>query len=987
MNLEDVTYDAFISYRHCELDKFVAENLHKQLESFKIPKSLLTSGKTNGRSKIERVFRDRDELPLASNLADPITTALKKSDYLIVICSPRLPESKWCLKEIETFIEMHGRDHILAVLIEGEPIDSFPDILRFEEKTLTDTNGNTYTEQIEVEPLAADVRGKNKKEVLKQIKSELLRLVAPMLNCNYDDLKMRHKEARQKKILRVSLGVSLICLIFTAISTVMALTIHKQSNTINEQYTKALETHAISYASISQTLLIEEDRMAAMAIARTVLPDSMTEQENKPYTPDAEYALSDSLGIYNNGRTNYAVKNLEQTSPINTMLVSPDEDTITTVDTNNQITIYDIASGETLCSYTMPEDYKSVLDKTSIAYLNNNQLVYIAFNGFCIYDIPSQKETFFSTGKPASYLRCSSDGSYFALSGFYGLQIYDNSGNSIYTHDWPNGYRGDNAMCFYADKQLFAFSSCPIKNNTPNGIIGLLDLNTLKIRYTKKVNISSFKQISFLNDQLLFAGIATYSLSDNLLDYKSDVHIYSFPFNKDKENWEYTKENSSIDFFTGTMEWTSQTIAYANGNNIEFINAEDGSYISSQNTETPVLEMVPLTTDGYVTAVTEDGKKLIINNSTSLLSTTLLEEYNTNNGIFTDYIITNTFDAAYRRNATAITIYQKISSDKAENLTSFDKFISHAVYSEKQKAFLMYDVDNILYLYNISDKSLNTINGEETIQNTFFTGDDQEYFAVLYKNKLTFYDTKTGEEKNTTSLTNVLDIDDITKIHLMDISSDGSKIAFYDSYNNHICIYSIEEQTLKTMPMADSHTNMHLTGDFTKCAFTSVKDNKLILYDMATEKQLQETDINASLVTNVLLSSEANCIIVTYLDNSVILYSMDDLSILHTYTNFVTNVTNFETLNIKSSEGDSPAPVYALYGTLDCYLLNSKFEPVAHLYEYRAFDSEKQQFLLSCKKDLIAVPYYTYDMLIEEADKQLANYKLSNYRKNQLGIR
>lgn len=33
-------YDAFISYRHAELDKFVAENLHKQLEAFRLPKSV-----------------------------------------------------------------------------------------------------------------------------------------------------------------------------------------------------------------------------------------------------------------------------------------------------------------------------------------------------------------------------------------------------------------------------------------------------------------------------------------------------------------------------------------------------------------------------------------------------------------------------------------------------------------------------------------------------------------------------------------------------------------------------------------------------------------------------------------------------------------------------------------------------------------------------------------------------------------------------------
>lgn len=85
-------YDAFISYRHAELDKFVAENLHRYMESFKPPKSILKSGKTS-RTRIERVFRDKDELPLTSNLEDPIINAIIQSEYLIVICSPRLKES------------------------------------------------------------------------------------------------------------------------------------------------------------------------------------------------------------------------------------------------------------------------------------------------------------------------------------------------------------------------------------------------------------------------------------------------------------------------------------------------------------------------------------------------------------------------------------------------------------------------------------------------------------------------------------------------------------------------------------------------------------------------------------------------------------------------------------------------------------------------------------------------------------------------------
>lgn len=86
-----IKYDAFISYRHSELDSAIAERLHRLLETYKVPKSI---AQKTGKKSIKRVFRDRDELPTSSNLSDNISTALKNSEYLIVICSPRTPESE-----------------------------------------------------------------------------------------------------------------------------------------------------------------------------------------------------------------------------------------------------------------------------------------------------------------------------------------------------------------------------------------------------------------------------------------------------------------------------------------------------------------------------------------------------------------------------------------------------------------------------------------------------------------------------------------------------------------------------------------------------------------------------------------------------------------------------------------------------------------------------------------------------------------------------
>ena len=62
-NLKDVKYDAFISYRHTDPDGYVAKTLHKKLETFKIPRSVVKKLNLKSR-RISRVFRDEEELPV-----------------------------------------------------------------------------------------------------------------------------------------------------------------------------------------------------------------------------------------------------------------------------------------------------------------------------------------------------------------------------------------------------------------------------------------------------------------------------------------------------------------------------------------------------------------------------------------------------------------------------------------------------------------------------------------------------------------------------------------------------------------------------------------------------------------------------------------------------------------------------------------------------------------------------------------------------------
>ena len=157
----EMEYVAFISYRHLSPDMEVAQKLHTAIETYRIPGNVR---RKSGRTKTGRVFRDQEELPLSADLGKDIETALDHSEWFIAVCSPRYPQSRWCMRELEYFIEKKGRSHVLTVLVEDEPENSFPDLLLYED----DGKGN----RVPVEPLAADVRGATTAEMLKKLKAE-----------------------------------------------------------------------------------------------------------------------------------------------------------------------------------------------------------------------------------------------------------------------------------------------------------------------------------------------------------------------------------------------------------------------------------------------------------------------------------------------------------------------------------------------------------------------------------------------------------------------------------------------------------------------------------------------------------------------------------------------------------------------------------------------------------------------------------------------
>lgn len=320
-------YDAFISYRHATLDMEIAKKIHSGLEGFRIPASIQ---KKCGKKKITRVFRDQEELPIGSDLNDNISSALSESEFLIVICSPRTPDSYWVCKEIETFIKMHDRQHVLAVLVEGEPDESFP------KQLLVDENGES------VEPLAADVRGETSKERKAKLKTELLRLAAPLIGCNYDDLKQRHRERMMKRTFGFAFGFSSLAAV---LGVGFALYNANMAAKIEKNYKLAMENQYKYMADMAQNLFTQGYREDAILLAMEALAD---QKNDMPYVPQAECVLSDALYTYAADDVVEKDGMLEHDVPVGQISFDADRCHLLTVDQNEKLYVWDVKNGNEL---------------------------------------------------------------------------------------------------------------------------------------------------------------------------------------------------------------------------------------------------------------------------------------------------------------------------------------------------------------------------------------------------------------------------------------------------------------------------------------------------------------------------------------------------------------------------------------------------------------------------------------------------------------
>lgn len=271
-------YDAFISYRHLQKDKKVAVRLQQLLERRRWKKGQRL-----------RIFRDQSELPSSSDLGADIRKALERSRYLIVICSSAYSESKWCMEELNYFRKLHGETNlrILAVLVEGEPQESFPEQLMWENRQGTAEDGTAINMKVEIEPLGADVRAKNDYQMLRLLKREYLRIVAPILGCGFDELYRRSQRRTRRTILLAAGAVTTVAVAFGCYSSYML-------DRIFQKQQELYANESLRLASFSEQQCDSGDYRLSMLLAQAALPKQIDEPE-RPLLSEAETALRNAV--------------------------------------------------------------------------------------------------------------------------------------------------------------------------------------------------------------------------------------------------------------------------------------------------------------------------------------------------------------------------------------------------------------------------------------------------------------------------------------------------------------------------------------------------------------------------------------------------------------------------------------------------------------------------------------------------------------------
>ena len=714
-------YDAFISYRHTPLDMEVAKSLHKALETYHVPKSVRQK---TGKKRIERVFRDQEELPTSNSLSSNIDEALENSENLIVICSPDTPHSMWVEREIETFISLHGRNHVLALLIDGEPSESFPEIL------LKDDHGNN------VEPLAADIRARSESGRKKKLSIEKLRLLAAILGCSFDDLKQRQKERKIRTVAGVSMAAAVLMLAFGVYSFRTMMLIKK-----NYRQSQINESQYLSEKSISLT--DEGDRRLGALAAKEALP---TVSNDRPYVASAEYALQQALGVYTPSRTftlDYDVKSNFAPSEVH---FNKDGSLAIAADMGGEVNVWDTENGSSVAYYKTECGKNNRINSVKDAFLTGDNHAVIVYSDYVSCRDLSGNVIWNSdsiTGS-YSYTEYSPESGYLATAQSKHTTVFNTKDGSViyddvldddkdYTYTQPLAFDASGKHLAMAKVELNLLSessdsaadtsasvngtvsddSSLSGNGTPAGEVISIDLNTGKVKHVRTRGEAVYEIKYNADGTLLIASSEEMDIADFTAYEQVDYTVQCLDIDTSEELWSGVLSTKSAIYTGESLKFTyieDKYVLVTAENVMQCYDLSNGALISSFDTGTSIKGSIV-----YVNSVSQGNLMLIERNGMLDNVNFLTGVDHKDNVIDTGITISKSYQGGgriylRRENTNDIIDLAIITGPDFKSVNEFEDEVDSAKLSPDESiyAISLYTDDYVPYIgfYNTADNSL-----------------------------------------------------------------------------------------------------------------------------------------------------------------------------------------------------------------------------------------------------------------------------------------
>lgn len=226
-------YDIYILA--ADANRTAATALYEGMKKYRLPKGVKPGNSLDSHS----IFLDTDEKPF-----DAVTASLLDSaGYLVVLFSPQARASMSLMDKLFYFEKVTGRENIVPVIAEGEPVDIFPDMFIQHRRVKHILPDMTIFEMDEtIEPVAADVRGSTPKRRREALRYETVRITASVLDIHPDALEQRHRKRRNRTIALFAGTASAVLLVIAVIFSVLGVRAYREGLIAEKQALLATQT-------------------------------------------------------------------------------------------------------------------------------------------------------------------------------------------------------------------------------------------------------------------------------------------------------------------------------------------------------------------------------------------------------------------------------------------------------------------------------------------------------------------------------------------------------------------------------------------------------------------------------------------------------------------------------------------------------------------------------------------------------------------------